>query len=408
LFVEPWNIDHIVPLSENGKDDETNMQALCVDCHREKTSEEARTRTSKVLKSASKRVLSKRLHDLIFKQDVVDDVVVDANHVFGALCRMEKGMDESQTDRFLSLYGLTRQHSAMAVIQAVFSESLGVEVRRRSQCANDVVYNQLVFSFKHMKQASLDFQGSIIDDVYTHFDEQGNNAVVCAPSRAPDGDSLLKIIDVTNNTADTLTVDSLIKAIHNAGMRMHIKDAREILLKMGCRYHKNLIVNGMSKKGFIGATLHAVVVQQSRCVGIPDDDEFSYLFEVTADKAHHISSQTVADVLLAAKICISRTKTRKRLEKLGARYSENASVGGVRVRGYIGDDEGRSGSVQEKVKASRLLVFELDVHQRRLGTLAQEIPRRMRKPCPWYGLRRYAMSRTLSVQYCGPQGSRRA
>jgi HNH endonuclease len=339
LFVEPWHIDHIVPLSENGKDDETNMQALCVDCHREKTSEEARVRTSKVLKSASKRVLSKRLHDLIFKHDIEDDVIVDAKRVFGALCRLEKGMEESQIDRFLSLYGLTRQHSAMAVIQAVFSDSFGVEVRRMSQCATESAYEQLVFSFKNMKQASLDFEDSLIISADLRFDERGDDAIVCAPSRSLDDDSsLMKIICVTNNTADTLTVDDLIKAIHNAGMRMHIKYAREALIKMGCKYHKNLSVNGLCKKGFIGATMHDKLVDKSqqKCVGIPEDDVLSNLFEVTADRAHQMSSQEVANVLLQARLCMSKQKTRKKLENFGARYSENAVVGGVRVRGYMG------------------------------------------------------------------------
>ena len=34
--------DHIVPLAENGADDETNMQGLCRDCHQAKTIEESK------------------------------------------------------------------------------------------------------------------------------------------------------------------------------------------------------------------------------------------------------------------------------------------------------------------------------------------------------------------------------
>lgn len=33
--------DHIIPLCLGGKDDESNMQALCIDCHREKSAGEA-------------------------------------------------------------------------------------------------------------------------------------------------------------------------------------------------------------------------------------------------------------------------------------------------------------------------------------------------------------------------------
>lgn len=33
--VDQW--DHIVPLSQGGADDESNLQGLCDDCHREKT-----------------------------------------------------------------------------------------------------------------------------------------------------------------------------------------------------------------------------------------------------------------------------------------------------------------------------------------------------------------------------------
>ena len=33
--------DHVVPLAEGGTDEETNVQAICVDCHTEKTQREA-------------------------------------------------------------------------------------------------------------------------------------------------------------------------------------------------------------------------------------------------------------------------------------------------------------------------------------------------------------------------------
>lgn len=36
--------DHVVPLSQGGKDDETNFSSLCVDHHREKTIEDMRGR----------------------------------------------------------------------------------------------------------------------------------------------------------------------------------------------------------------------------------------------------------------------------------------------------------------------------------------------------------------------------
>ena len=37
-------LDHIVPLSEGGADDESNFQTLCVVCHKAKSSEEAKQR----------------------------------------------------------------------------------------------------------------------------------------------------------------------------------------------------------------------------------------------------------------------------------------------------------------------------------------------------------------------------
>jgi 5-methylcytosine-specific restriction protein A len=33
--------DHVVPLAEGGRDEETNVQAICMDCHREKTERES-------------------------------------------------------------------------------------------------------------------------------------------------------------------------------------------------------------------------------------------------------------------------------------------------------------------------------------------------------------------------------
>jgi 5-methylcytosine-specific restriction protein A len=37
-------VDHIVPLSEGGRDDRANKQGLCIDCHRSKTLTEAAAR----------------------------------------------------------------------------------------------------------------------------------------------------------------------------------------------------------------------------------------------------------------------------------------------------------------------------------------------------------------------------
>lgn len=39
-----FELDHIVPLIDGGKDERENMQALCVTCHAEKTKKEARAR----------------------------------------------------------------------------------------------------------------------------------------------------------------------------------------------------------------------------------------------------------------------------------------------------------------------------------------------------------------------------
>lgn len=37
-------LDHIIPLWQGGKDDESNYQSLCDECHKDKTAEEARDR----------------------------------------------------------------------------------------------------------------------------------------------------------------------------------------------------------------------------------------------------------------------------------------------------------------------------------------------------------------------------
>ena len=41
LFKALWHIDHIRPLCEGGADAAENMQALCADCHADKTSMES-------------------------------------------------------------------------------------------------------------------------------------------------------------------------------------------------------------------------------------------------------------------------------------------------------------------------------------------------------------------------------
>ena len=40
LFRALWHVDHVVPLADGGPDELGNMQALCADCHADKTSDE--------------------------------------------------------------------------------------------------------------------------------------------------------------------------------------------------------------------------------------------------------------------------------------------------------------------------------------------------------------------------------
>lgn len=37
-------LDHVIPLIDGGKDDESNLQSLCIACHDAKTAEEAKAR----------------------------------------------------------------------------------------------------------------------------------------------------------------------------------------------------------------------------------------------------------------------------------------------------------------------------------------------------------------------------
>lgn len=41
-------VDHVVPLSEGGADDDSNLQSLCVPCHKEKTAREQAERFGKL------------------------------------------------------------------------------------------------------------------------------------------------------------------------------------------------------------------------------------------------------------------------------------------------------------------------------------------------------------------------
>lgn len=47
FLLEPgWHADHVIPLCENGVDEERNLQALCPKCHMYKTSLEAQLRAN--------------------------------------------------------------------------------------------------------------------------------------------------------------------------------------------------------------------------------------------------------------------------------------------------------------------------------------------------------------------------
>lgn len=41
LITEATEVDHLVNLAEGGTDDDTNLQAICTECHQEKTQAEA-------------------------------------------------------------------------------------------------------------------------------------------------------------------------------------------------------------------------------------------------------------------------------------------------------------------------------------------------------------------------------
>lgn len=45
LFKALWHIDHITPLADGGEDDFPNMQALCANCHTDKTAAENAARS---------------------------------------------------------------------------------------------------------------------------------------------------------------------------------------------------------------------------------------------------------------------------------------------------------------------------------------------------------------------------
>jgi len=44
LFKALWHVDHVTPLVDGGADSRGNMQALCAECHADKTAAEARER----------------------------------------------------------------------------------------------------------------------------------------------------------------------------------------------------------------------------------------------------------------------------------------------------------------------------------------------------------------------------
>ena len=48
-LLEPlFHIDHIIPLSHGGTNNRANLQALCIDCHIEKTQLEATHKTARI------------------------------------------------------------------------------------------------------------------------------------------------------------------------------------------------------------------------------------------------------------------------------------------------------------------------------------------------------------------------
>lgn len=127
LFTDAWQIDHTVALCDGGSDEESNMQALCCPCHKDKTAAEARARTTKIMRAAQMRVISKQIYDDIFSYDLKDDIIIEAEVALMAIRKFERGMDSAQLEKYLSLYGLGRQHASIVVLQSIFAQSFGIE-----------------------------------------------------------------------------------------------------------------------------------------------------------------------------------------------------------------------------------------------------------------------------------------
>ncbi len=160
VLMRKWEIDHIVRLCDGGEHHESNMQALCIACHREKSADEVRSRSDRAYKYATKCVLSGKLCQSIFGKSFLDrDAYADADTVFAGLEALERGLDSSQIDRYLGAFGLKRQHSPMAIVQTMFAESFGMRVIRKSQAACDPDYQTIVFSRELMKKAELEYIG---------------------------------------------------------------------------------------------------------------------------------------------------------------------------------------------------------------------------------------------------------
>lgn len=75
-YREAVEFDHVVPLADGGADHESNMQGLCLDCHRRKTAIEQQRRIASRVRQAEEIVASQSEARLVIDPRTGEAIVV--------------------------------------------------------------------------------------------------------------------------------------------------------------------------------------------------------------------------------------------------------------------------------------------------------------------------------------------
>lgn len=270
LFTESWSIDHILPLKDGGSDSPANMQALCKECHAEKTSDEAALRSKRCFKTARRQIYSWDIFQRIFDAPLSADAYIPAGVALDALADFKRTLTPARLAEFLSLYDVTVEHPPLKVLKNVFSVSFGVFVRRLSSKVTDDCYNTLLFSLRCFREALAEGSRGVHQTVEDTVDMTMTPSSGSTHLRG-DGHPLSteeykremeSVIEASGFKRDRVSAAVLLDIMKGRVGVATAQRNRAAVVSIGGTFSENTVVNGTRARAFMRVRFTSEVLEQ--------------------------------------------------------------------------------------------------------------------------------------------------